>query len=106
VAYHKAAFWTLSLAPIDAISIVVLHGLLPLLVIAELWQRARGRGAVLPPGSWMLAATALYGIVVFNAVDSGENMRFRLAVEPAIIALTAACLSVILRYAAARLRSI
>jgi hypothetical protein len=33
----------------------------------------------------------VYGLIVFNAVDSGENMRFRLAVEPEIIALTAAC---------------
>jgi hypothetical protein len=39
----------------------------------------------------MLAATVAYGLFVFTAVDLGENMRFRMAIGPAIIALSATC---------------
>jgi hypothetical protein len=90
---RPAWFGTISLAPLDALSIVCLHGLFPLLALIDLRRRWMGRGAALPPGSWMLAATVGYGLFVFSAVDMGENMRFRLAVEPAIIALTSACLA-------------
>jgi hypothetical protein len=90
---RPAWFGTVSLAPLDAVSIVCLHGLFPILAGMDVWRRWRGRAGVLPPGSWMLAATVGYGMIVFTAVDMGENMRFRLAIEPAIIALTAACLA-------------
>jgi hypothetical protein len=84
---RAAAFGTVSLAPLDAASIVALHAVFPLLLLAAAWRRVR----VLAPGTAVLGWTVVYGLIVFNAVDSGENMRFRLAVEPEIIALTAAC---------------
>ena len=88
---RPAWFGTISLAPLDAIAIMALHGLFPLLVLVDLWRRRRGLAALLPPGTGMLAATVAYGLFVFTAVDLGENMRFRMAIEPAIIALSAAC---------------
>jgi hypothetical protein len=92
---RPAWFGTISLAPLDAVSIVVLHLLFPLILGVWLWRRARGRAAVLPQGFWVLAASTLYGVVVFNAVDVGENMRFRLTIEPAIIGLVAACVATV-----------
>ena len=94
---RAAWFGTISLEPLDAVSIVVLHLLFPAILAVWLWQRARGREAVLPRGFWVLAASTLYGLVVFNAVDAGENMRFRLTIEPAIIGLVAACLAAVAR---------
>ena len=41
----------------------------------------------------LLAAVVAYGSLLFNAVELGENMRFRLSVEPEILALSAATLA-------------
>ena len=35
-----------------------------------------------------LAVAGLYGLVLFSLAEGGENMRFRLAIEPVLIALT------------------
>jgi hypothetical protein len=88
---RPARFGTISLAPLDAVAIVALHGLFPLLVMADLWRSRRGLAARLPRETGMLAATVAYGLFVFTSVDLGENMRFRMAIEPAILALSAAC---------------
>ncbi len=90
---RKARFGTISLAPLDAASIAVLHGVFPLLALADLWRRLRGRVPLLGHEIWLLAAICFYGLLVFTIGDMGENMRFRLAIEPLIIALTAACLA-------------
>jgi len=92
---RPAAFGTISLAPLDAVSIVCVHLLLPLLVLIDLWRRRRGLPGFLPAGTAILGWTVAYGVVMFNIADAGENMRFRLAVEPEIIAVSAACLVVI-----------
>jgi hypothetical protein len=100
--YRSAWLPTLSLAPLDALSILALHLLLPGLALADLWRRAHRRACGLPRGTAALALLALYGLVLFSAVDVGENMRFRLAIEPVIIALTASCLAGMIRLARPR----
>ena len=88
---------TISLAPLDALSIVVLHIVFPLLAVADLWRRWRGRSPRLSMPLWAIASVVGYGLFMFTAVELSENMRFRLAIEPAILALTAACLVIVLR---------
>ncbi len=102
--WRKGVFWTVSLAPLDAAAIITLHGIFPLLALIDISRRVRRRAPLLPAGSWMLAGTVAYGLIVFNAVDAGENNRFRLAIEPAIIALTGACLTVLWRNGVDRAR--
>jgi hypothetical protein len=70
---------------------VAVHLLLPLLLALDFWRRRRGRGGLLPEGSGVLAWTVGYGLVLFNIADAGENMRFRLAIEPELIAVVACC---------------
>lgn len=88
---------TISLAPLDAISILALHMIFPLLLLIDGLRWLQRRPAFLPRGTAALASVTAYGLIMFSAFDIGENMRFRLAIEPAIIALTAACLAGIWR---------
>ncbi len=81
-------FGTVSLAPFDALSIAVLHSLFPSLVLLDHWRHRRGLRRYLPSGTSFLAMASLYGLVLFSLAEGGENMRFRLAIEPALIALT------------------
>lgn len=83
----------LSLAPIDALSFWCLHLLLPLLLLVDVARLALRRPPFTSPELLLLAAVVAYGGVLFNAVEISENMRFRLSVEPEIIALSIVSLS-------------
>ncbi len=85
---RKTWFGTISLAPFDALSIVVLHSLFPSLVLLDHWRHRRGLRRYLARGTSFLAMASLYGLVLFSLAEGGENMRFRLAIEPVLIALT------------------
>ncbi len=85
---RKIWLGTISLAPLDALSIVVLHALLPVMAVIDLWRRRRGKNPLLPQGTMSLAVMCLYGLILFSIGEGGENMRFRLSIEPVILALT------------------
>jgi hypothetical protein len=84
---RKAVFGTISLAPLDAFLLIALHSLLPIALLIDAYRRLRGWRRFLPGGTTVLLATSLYGLVVFSVAEGGENMRFRLTVEPVLIAL-------------------
>ena len=85
---RKAWFGTISLAPLDAFCIAILHGLLPVMIVLDGYQLWRGRPRYLPRGTLILLAITVYGLILFSVAEGGENMRFRLAIEPALIALS------------------
>jgi hypothetical protein len=85
---RKAWLGTISLAPMDAFCILMLHGILPVMVVLDTWRLWRGKPRFLPAGSLILATVGAYGLLVFSISEGGENMRFRLAIEPALIALS------------------
>ncbi len=86
---RKAWLGTVSLAPLDSLSILALHVFLPLLLLLDLWRRWHGTTTFLPRGTLVLLAAVGYGLLLFSVAEGGENMRFRTAIEPEIIALTA-----------------
>jgi hypothetical protein len=85
---RKIWLGTISLAPLDALSLVVLHALLPIMAVIDVLRRRRGKTSLLPQGTMSLAAVCLYGLILFSVGEGGENMRFRLSIEPVILALT------------------
>ena len=89
---RNAWLGTISLAPLDAISILALHVLLPILLAIDFWRRRRKRSPFLPYGTLILLAAVCYGLMLFSVAEGGENMRFRVAIEPEVIALTACTL--------------
>ena len=89
----KAWFGTISLAPLDALAILVLHGIFPIQSAVDGWRRWRGKRGYVPVGTLPLAVAAAYGLFLFSIAEGGENMRFRLTIEPVLIALTAGCLA-------------
>ena len=93
---RAAHFWTVSLAPLDALSIAALHFVFPGLLIVACHRRWRG-ARWFPPGTALAAVFVAYGLVMFSAFDVGENMRFRLSVEPEILVLTTAMLVAFVR---------
>ena len=94
---HPARFWTFNLAAIDAASILLLHLVLPVVLLADLVRRLTGRRASTGIEVYFLVATFAYSVIVFNNAELGENMRFRLVIEPVIIALAAYCGAVMMR---------
>ena len=85
-------FGTISLAPLDGLCILVIHTLLPAMLVIDAWRRWRRHTEFLPPGTRILLSAVAYGLLVFSVAEGGENMRFRLAIEPEILALTACTL--------------
>lgn len=79
---------TIPLFAFDAFCFIVLHIGLPLILLADFALRLARRPALLDAKLLVLMAVVGYGSVVFNLVEIGENMRFRLSVEPEIIALS------------------
>jgi hypothetical protein len=81
------------------LNVVGVHLLLPLLAVAWVVQRVRGRPTdpVFDPlrMSVLLVAATVYGYLagVANFVETAENMRYRLEVEPVIWVITLICLS-------------
>jgi hypothetical protein len=92
-----ARFWTVSLAPLDALSIAAIHFGLPCILLIAGHRRWRRKSMWFPNGMALAALFATYGLIMFSAFDVGENMRFRLSVEPEILALTAAILVTLVR---------
>ena len=84
----KTWFGTISLAPLDALTIVVLHSLFPLLAVLDHGRHRRGLRRYLPRGTPFLTMASLYGLLLFSLAEGGETMRFRLAIEPVLITLT------------------
>jgi hypothetical protein len=78
----------LSLYPIDTLAWWCIHALLPLVIVVSLAQFLAGEEPVLSADLLLLACVFAYGSFLFNAVECRENMRFRLSVEPEIIALS------------------
>ncbi len=97
----------LSLDVVDVICFWSLHVLLPLLLLHDGIMLALRRRGLVTAEMVLLTLVIGYGSVLFNAVELGENMRFRLSIEPEIIALSAATLAAaasLVRRAAAHLR--
>ena len=86
---RKVWLGTISLAPLDAVSILTLHALLPALLMLDGWQRWRGLMTFLPRGTLILLTAVIYGLVLFSVAEGGENMRFLVATEPEVLALVA-----------------
>lgn len=103
---RKARLGTLSLAPLDTAAIIAVHLLFPPLALRDLRRRMRGQSPCLCRDIWLCAALAIFGIVVFNGVELGENMRFRMAVEPELIVLTAGCFAALAREITAAARAL
>lgn len=66
--------------------------LLPLLAIFAYVQRGRKEAIPWPAGFSFLVLLYLYLAALSNLVEYGENMRFRLEIEPVIWMITAVCL--------------
>jgi hypothetical protein len=76
-----------SLYIVDTICLVIVHTLLPLFLAVfsvRLFLRTSGLDEIAIFGA---ALPFLYGIVLFNLVEVGENVRYRLAVEPIMLAI-------------------
>ncbi len=78
----------ISLAPLDGLTIWSVHLGLPLLLLWHGWRRVARGARWRRPGTLFLAIEAAYCLAVFTFGEGGENMRFRVAVEPALLALT------------------
>jgi len=76
---------------IHAVNVLCLHGL-PVLAAILYWQRKKPGALSWPKGFGFLVLLYLYLAALCNLVEYGENMRFRLEVEPVIWAISAVCL--------------
>lgn len=82
----EAHFYALPYLPILAlmINILVLHTVAPLLILYDGIQRLRRKTAFLSRYFYFLLACYVYAALIMNIAEHGENMRFRLSVEPVI----------------------
>lgn len=101
----KVGLPTVSLYLLDTLSIWSLHVLLPVLLVLDRLKARMGKTPMLGARILFLALVVAYGSVLFNAVEEYENMRFRLSVEPVILCLTAAVVSVAYRSVASGVRT-
>ncbi|MFG1420765.1 hypothetical protein [Roseixanthobacter liquoris] len=76
------------LLPFDTVFFFILHFVTPLALVADLALRWRRRPGIFDAKLMVLLAVVTYGAIFFNAVEVNENMRFRIAVEPEIIAFS------------------
>ncbi|RAI43026.1 hypothetical protein [Rhodoplanes roseus] len=79
---------TVPLHLLDSLCILVMHVLLPVILLVDavrLWRRC---APLLNRDLLLVLAVAAYGAVLFNLVEIGENMRFRLSVTPEVIAFS------------------
>src|SRR5262249_6661473 len=90
------------------LNVVGVHVLLPLVALAWVVQRVRGRPPVLDPLRMAVrpaaATVSAYLDGIANFVETAENMRYRLEVEPLIWVVTLICLSELGRLVRAWLR--
>jgi hypothetical protein len=57
-------------------------------VLADLARRLLGKTGLLPIAFYFLVSCYAYAALVMNISDHGENMRFRLSIEPIIWIIT------------------
>ncbi|MFG1426265.1 hypothetical protein [Roseixanthobacter glucoisosaccharinicivorans] len=79
---------SIRLLAFDTFFFFILHFVTPLAFIADLTLRWRKRPGIFDGKLVLLLAVVTYGALFFNAVELTENMRFRIAVEPEIIAFS------------------
>lgn len=70
------------------LNLVVLHSVVPGLLIGDLARRLIGKTGMLPREFYFLVTCYAYAALVMNISDHGENMRFRLSIEPVIWIIT------------------
>jgi len=109
--YTPVSLYTLGfLAPLVLmLNVLGIHVLLPLVALAWLVERVRRPGArVLDPQRMavLLVAAVVYVYLagVANFVETAENMRYRVEVEPVIWVITVICLGELGRLIGAALR--
>lgn len=75
------------------VNVWVMHGLLPILLCGHVVARCVRRPGVVPHEWWFLLSCYAYVALTANLAEHGENMRFRLGVEPLIWALSVATIA-------------
>ena len=71
-----------------AVNMVMIHVGLPLLLAGEGFRWLKRRSALLPREFWFMVACYAYVALLANISSYGENMRFRLSIEPVIWAIS------------------
>jgi hypothetical protein len=79
-------FFTLPCVPglIHVLTFVVMHSVVPIVAAVGIIQLCARREEGVPREFFFLLATYVYLAMVANIAEYGENMRFRLSVEPVI----------------------
>jgi hypothetical protein len=91
-------------ALVRVVNVLVLHTVAPFLLAWSLLAFARAPRLVLPAGYLYPLAAYAYGALVMNLGEHGENMRFRLSVEPVIWLVSAYSLRILVSEFVASLR--
>ncbi len=80
------SFYTIPYFPMLVLimNILVIHLLLPLLLIYAVARQLIYKEKLFSAEFFFLLASFLYAVVVMNLPEYGENMRFRLSIEPVI----------------------
>ncbi|RJP71085.1 MAG: hypothetical protein C4532_08040 [Candidatus Abyssobacteria bacterium SURF_17] len=83
---RSACFFTVPALPVLMLgaNIIAVHIIAPIILICSAISVLRGRKALFGREYFYLLGTLIYCILVMNLPDHGENMRFRLSVEPLI----------------------
>jgi hypothetical protein len=68
-------------------------------------RRRMGKSPILPPEVYFLITCYVYAALIMNISDHGENMRFRLSIEPIIWIITTAALTHLAAVVGSRFRS-
>ena len=77
------------------INLVVLHSVVPALVVGDMVRRLTGKTGIVPLQFYFLVTCYVYVAVIMNISEHGENMRFRLSIEPVIWTITVYALSIV-----------
>jgi hypothetical protein len=75
------------------VNLVVLHSIVPGLIVGDLVRRLMGKPGILPTEFYFLVSCYVYAALIMNISDHGENMRFRLSIEPIIWIIAMAALT-------------
>jgi len=70
------------------VNLLVLHSVVPGLMVGDLVRRLMGKPGILPTEFYFLVSCYVYAALIMNISDHGENMRFRLSIEPIIWIIT------------------
>ncbi len=93
--HDRSRFYALPYLPILVllVNLVVLHSVVPSLVVGDLVRRLLGKPPLLPTEVYFLLTCYVYAALIMNISDHGENMRFRLSIEPIIWIITLVALT-------------